>query len=193
MSFFLGLRISHNPRDIFINQSKYALKMVKNYDMESSNPVDTPMVERPKLDEDPQGVPVNSTRCRSKAYQKAPDYYETGLSIPKKNHNTSLWYSKDTDIKLTAYTNADHAGCQDTRRKLTEYGFAFNKIPLYCDNKSVIALYCKNVQHSRSKHIDVRYDFIKEQMENSMVELYFVKTEYQLADIFTKALARERV
>ncbi|GKE57108.1 retrovirus-related pol polyprotein from transposon TNT 1-94 [Tanacetum coccineum] len=47
-------------------------------------------------------------------------------------------------------------------------------------------------QHSRSKNIDVRYYFIKEHMENGVVELYFVKTEYQLANIFTKALARER-
>ncbi|GJV38392.1 hypothetical protein Tco_1410869 [Tanacetum coccineum] len=41
------------------------------------------------------------------------------------------------------------------------------------------------------KHIDVRYHFIKEQVENGVVELYFVNTDYQLADIFTKALARE--
>ncbi|GJS23234.1 retrovirus-related pol polyprotein from transposon TNT 1-94 [Tanacetum coccineum] len=68
----------------------------------------------------------------------------------------------------------------------------FNKIPLYCDNKSAIALCCNNVQHSRSKHIDERYHFIKEQVENGVVELYFVRTEYQLADIFTKALSRER-
>ncbi|GKC78941.1 hypothetical protein Tco_1129715, partial [Tanacetum coccineum] len=72
------------------------------------------------------------------------------------------------------------------------YGFTFNKIPLYCDNKSAIALCCKNVQHSKAKHIDVRYHFIKEQVENGIVELYFVWTDYQLADIFTKPLLRER-
>ncbi|GJS45613.1 hypothetical protein Tco_0595734 [Tanacetum coccineum] len=55
------------------------------------------------------------------------------------------------------------------------------------------ALCCNNVQHSRSKHIDIRYHFIKEQVENGVVELYFVRTEYQLADIFTKALCRERI
>ncbi|GJS89598.1 hypothetical protein Tco_0772234 [Tanacetum coccineum] len=66
------------------------------------------------------------------------------------------------------------------------------EIPLYCDNKSAIALCCNNVQHSRAKHIDVRYHFIKEQVENGIVELYFVWTEYQLADIFTKPLPRER-
>ncbi|GJT38582.1 putative reverse transcriptase domain-containing protein [Tanacetum coccineum] len=78
------------------------------------------------------------------------------------------------------------------RSQLTYYGFAFNIIPLYCDNISAIALCCNNVHHSRSKHIDVRYHFIKEQVKNGVVELYFIRTEYQLTDIFTKALARER-
>ncbi|GJW43475.1 hypothetical protein Tco_0072274 [Tanacetum coccineum] len=73
---------------------------------------------------------------------------------------------------------------------ITGYGLGFNKIPLYCDNKSVIALCYNNVQHFRSKHIDIRYHFIKEQVENGVGELYFVRTEYQLADIFTKALGR---
>ncbi|GKG09130.1 hypothetical protein Tco_0337876, partial [Tanacetum coccineum] len=80
------------------------------------------------------------------------------------------------------------------RSQLTDYGLGFNKIPLYCDNKSVIALCCNNVHHSRSKYIDIRFHFIKEdQVENGVVELYFVNTEYQLADIFTKSLGRERI
>ncbi|GJZ61151.1 hypothetical protein Tco_0617288 [Tanacetum coccineum] len=64
---------------------------------------------------------------------------------------------------------------------------------MYCDNKIAIALCYNNVQHSRSKHIDIRYHFIKEQVENGVVELYFFRTEYQLADIFTKPLCRERI
>ncbi|GJU55865.1 hypothetical protein Tco_1229579 [Tanacetum coccineum] len=64
---------------------------------------------------------------------------------------------------------------------------------MYYDNKSAIALCCNNVQHSRSKHIDIRFHFIKEQVENGVLELYFVNTEYQLAGIFTKALGRERI
>ncbi|GKF25225.1 hypothetical protein Tco_0081119, partial [Tanacetum coccineum] len=78
------------------------------------------------------------------------------------------------------------------RSQVTNYGFAFNKIPLYRDNHSDIALYCNNVQHSRSKHIDIRHHFVREQVEKGDVELYFVTTDYQLADIFTKALPRER-
>ncbi|GJS71509.1 hypothetical protein Tco_0704350 [Tanacetum coccineum] len=107
-------------------------------------------------------------------------------------------------MALTAYADADHTGCQDTRRStsrsaqflgdklLSDYGFAYNCVPLYCDNKSAIALCCNNFQHFRSKHIDIRHYFIREQVENGVVELYFVRTEYQLADIFTKALPRER-
>ncbi|GJU30601.1 retrovirus-related pol polyprotein from transposon TNT 1-94 [Tanacetum coccineum] len=79
------------------------------------------------------------------------------------------------------------------RSQLTDYGFGFNKIPIYCDNKSDIALCCNNVQYSRSKHIDIRFHFIKEHVENGVIELYLVDAEYQLADIFTKALCRERI
>ncbi|GKD17305.1 retrovirus-related pol polyprotein from transposon TNT 1-94 [Tanacetum coccineum] len=123
--------------------------------------------------------------------------------------NRGLWYPKDSSIALIAFADADHAGYQDTRRstfgsmqflgdrlmrsQLTDYGLGFNKIPMYYDNKSTIALSCNNVQHSRSKHIDIRFHFIKEHVENGVIELYFVNTEYQLADIFTKALARERI
>nr|GEX97791.1 retrovirus-related Pol polyprotein from transposon TNT 1-94 [Tanacetum cinerariifolium] len=85
-------------------------------------------------------------------------------------------------MALTAYADADHA----------DYDFAFNKIPLYCDNRSAIALCCNNVQHSRSKHIDIRHHFIREQVEKGVVEFFFVTTDYQLADIFTKALPMER-
>ncbi|GKF30210.1 hypothetical protein Tco_0096552 [Tanacetum coccineum] len=105
-----------------------------------------------------------------------------------------LWYSKDTNMSLTAYVDADHAGCQDTRRSTSGSAqFLGDKlIPLYYDNKSAIALCCNNVQHSRATHIDICYHFIKDQVENGIIELYFVWTEYQLADIFTKPLPRER-
>ncbi|GKA61879.1 hypothetical protein Tco_0761398 [Tanacetum coccineum] len=66
-------------------------------------------------------------------------------------------------------------------------GFHFDKIPMYYDSKAAIAISCNPVQHSRTKHIDVRYHFIKEQVEKGIVELFFVGTEYQLADLFTKA------
>ncbi|GJW77074.1 putative late blight resistance protein homolog R1B-23 [Tanacetum coccineum] len=110
------------------------------------------------------------------------------------------WSSKRQKSVAISSTEAEYialSGCCAQvlwmRSQLTDYGLGFNKIPMYCDNKSAIALCCNNVQHSRSKHIDIRFHFIKEQVENGVVELYFVNTEYQLADIFTKALGRERI
>nr|GEV46014.1 hypothetical protein [Tanacetum cinerariifolium] len=64
MSFFLGLQISQSPRGIFINQSNYALEIIKKYGMLSSDPVNTPIVEKSKLDEDLQGKLVDPTHYR---------------------------------------------------------------------------------------------------------------------------------
>ncbi|GKB55024.1 retrovirus-related pol polyprotein from transposon TNT 1-94 [Tanacetum coccineum] len=268
ISFFLGLQISQSPKGIFINQSKYALESLKKYGYESCDPVDTPMVEKSKLDEDKEGKAVDPSHyrgmigtllyltasrpdlqfaiCMCARYQARPT--EKHLNAVKRifrylkgTVHRGLWYPKDSSFALTAFADADHAGCQDTRRstsgsiqllgdrlvswsskrqksaaissteaeyialsgccaqvlwmrsQLTDYGFGFNKIPMYYDNKSAIALCCNNVQHSRSKHIDIRFHFIKEHVENGVIELYFVNTEYQLADIFTKALGRERI
>ncbi|GJT26989.1 retrovirus-related pol polyprotein from transposon TNT 1-94 [Tanacetum coccineum] len=225
MSFFLGLQVSQSPGGIFINQAKYALETLKKYGMDLSDPVDTPMVDRLKLDEDLMGIPVDQTRfrgmvgslmyltasrpdlvfavCMCARYQAKPTkkHFEAIKRVfryLKGTINMGLWYPKDNAMSLTAYADADHAGCQDSRRstsgsaqflgdrlvswsskkqrstaistteaeyiamsgccaqilwmrsQLKDYGFDFNKIPLYCDNKSAIALCCNNVQHSRS-------------------------------------------
>ncbi|GKF65266.1 hypothetical protein Tco_0191783 [Tanacetum coccineum] len=165
--------------------------------METCEPGDTLMVEKSKLDEDPQGKAVDPTRYH-------------GMIGTLMYLTDSLWYSKDSCVALTAFADADHAGYQDTKKSTTgsmkllgdrlvswsskkqkssaissieakyiflsgccakilwmrsestDYGLVFDKMPLYCDNKSAITLCCNNVQHSRSKHIDIRHHFIKE-------------------------------
>nr|GEV18464.1 retrovirus-related Pol polyprotein from transposon TNT 1-94 [Tanacetum cinerariifolium] len=109
------------------------------------------------------------------------------------------WSSKKQDCTTLSTAEAEYvslsACCAQVlwmRTQLTDYGFHYNKIPIYCDLKSALAISCNLVQHSRTKHIVVRYHFIKEHVEKGMIELYFVKTDYQLADIFTKALPVDR-
>ncbi|GJS17734.1 retrovirus-related pol polyprotein from transposon TNT 1-94 [Tanacetum coccineum] len=125
------LFIRRQGKDILL--SKYALESLKKYGMESSDLVDTSMVEKSKLDEDPQGKAVDLTHYRGMV--------------------GTLMYLTTSRPNLT-------------------FGVCM---------------------YARSKHIDIRFHFIKEQVENGVVELYFVNTEYQLADIFTKAICRERI
>ncbi|GJW73309.1 retrovirus-related pol polyprotein from transposon TNT 1-94 [Tanacetum coccineum] len=237
MSFFLGLQVSQNPRGIFINQSKFALEILMKFGMDSCDPVDTPMVDRLKLDEDPLGTPVDQTRFRSMVgslmYLTAsrPDLVFAVCmcaryqASPTKKHlealkrvfrylrgtiNWGLWYPKDTAMALTAYADADHAGCQDTRRstsgsaqflgdklvswsskkqkstaistteaeyiamsgccaqilwmrsQLSDYGFAFNKIPLNVITLSDTGLYmeARTEVSNFSKHVFMAFAVI---------------------------------
>nr|GEV95160.1 uncharacterized mitochondrial protein AtMg00810-like [Tanacetum cinerariifolium] len=134
-------------------------RVLKKYGLDQCNPADIPILGRLKLDEDPNGTPVDPTCYRGKAYRKALNY---GFRCLKGTINMGLWYPKDTEFDLTAFTNADHAVFLDSRK-----------------NTSGRTNCCQ-------------IPFIKEQVKNESVELYFVKPAYQLADIFTKALARER-
>nr|GEW95155.1 hypothetical protein [Tanacetum cinerariifolium] len=109
--------------------------------------------------------------------------------------NLGLWYPKDSGFDLTAYSDTDHAGCHLDRKteseyvavsrccaqvlwmrtQLMDYDFFYDKVPIYCDSKSAIAISCHPVQHTRTKHIDVRYHFIKDHVEKGTIELYFVE------------------
>ncbi|GJX75509.1 retrovirus-related pol polyprotein from transposon TNT 1-94 [Tanacetum coccineum] len=267
MKFFLGLQIHQSPKGIFINQAKYALEILKKHNMDNCHSIGTPLATKPKLDVDLSGEPVDQSDYHSKIgslmylTSSRPDlvqavcYCARYQARPTQKHlkevkrifkylkgtiNMGLWYPKDSGFELTAFSDADHAGCLDTRKstsggiqflgdklvswmskkqnciamssaeaeyvalsascaqvmwmrtQLQDYGFNYNKIPLYCDSQSAIAISCNPVQHSRTKHIHTRYHFIKEQVENGIIELYFVRTEYQLADMFTKALPEDR-
>nr|GEV47588.1 hypothetical protein [Tanacetum cinerariifolium] len=109
------------------------------------------------------------------------------------------WMSKKQDCTAMSSVEAEYvalyAGCAQVMWMIThfkDYGFNYNKIPLYCDSQSAIAISCNPVQQSHTNHIHTRYHFIKEQVENGIIELYFVIIQYQYADIFTKALPKDR-
>nr|GEW30433.1 hypothetical protein [Tanacetum cinerariifolium] len=118
--FFLVLQISQSPRGIFINQSKYALESLKKYVFEACDLVDTPVVEKSKLDEDKKGKVVDPSHYRGMIgtllYLTAsrPDLQ---FAICKCARYQARPIEKhDSSVALTAFTDADHAGCQDTHR-----------------------------------------------------------------------------
>nr|GEV43025.1 uncharacterized mitochondrial protein AtMg00810-like [Tanacetum cinerariifolium] len=94
------------------------------------------------------------------------------------------WSSKKQDCTSMSLAEAEYvslsACCAQVlwmRTQLMDYGFHFDKIPMYCDSKEAIPISCNPVQHSCTKHIDVRYHFIKEKVEKGIVELFFVGTD----------------
>nr|GEZ59034.1 retrovirus-related Pol polyprotein from transposon TNT 1-94 [Tanacetum cinerariifolium] len=108
--------------------------------------------------------------------------------MSKKENYTAMSSAEAEYVGLSA----SFAQVMWTRTQLQDYGFNYNKIPLYCDSQSAISISCNPVEHSCTKHIHTQYHFIKKHVENGIIELYFVKTEYQLADMFTKALPEDR-
>ncbi|GKB40222.1 retrovirus-related pol polyprotein from transposon TNT 1-94 [Tanacetum coccineum] len=181
-----------------LKKALYSLKQAPR----ACDTVDTPMVEKNKLDEDLQGTPVDATLyrgmigslmyltssrpdliyavCLCARYQAKPTEKHLNEDIRRSTSGSALflgdklvsWSSKKQKSTVISSTEAEYialSGCFAQilwmRSYLTDYG---------------------------AKHIDVRYHFIKEQVEKGIVELYFVRTEYQLADIFTKPLPRER-
>ncbi|KAI3729808.1 hypothetical protein L6452_18478 [Arctium lappa] len=215
MNFFLGLQVKQLSTGIFINQSKYILDILRKYKMENHKSIGTPMAPGTKIHTDPSGksVDVRTYRgmigslmyltlsrpdimfstCLCSRYQAAPK--ESHLAAVKRifrylkgTANLGLWYPKDTGFQLTAYSDADHAGCMLDRKstfghvqflgdklvswtskkqlcvststaeseyvaaasccsqvlwmrtQLRDYGFKYDKIPIYYDSKSAIAI-----------------------------------------------------
>nr|GEU92842.1 retrotransposon protein, putative, unclassified [Tanacetum cinerariifolium] len=168
LKFFLGIQINQSPRGIFINQAKYDQEILIKHDSDHAGCLD-------------------SRKSTSGGIQ-----FLGGDKLVS-------WSSKKQDCTSMSSAEAEYVSlstcCAQVlwmRTQLTDYGFHFDKIPMYCDSKAAIAISCNPVQHSRTKHIDVRYHFIKEKVKKGIVELFFVGTKYQLADLFTKALPEER-
>nr|GEX14589.1 hypothetical protein [Tanacetum cinerariifolium] len=120
-------------------------------------PVDTPVVEKSKLDEDKEGKAIDPSHylgmIGTLLYLTAnrPDL-QFAICMCARQKSAAISSMEAKYIALSGYC----AQILWTRSQLLDYGLAFNKIPMYCDNKSAIALCCNNVQHSRSKHINIR-------------------------------------
>nr|GEX34832.1 uncharacterized mitochondrial protein AtMg00810-like [Tanacetum cinerariifolium] len=141
MTFFLSLQVNQSPCGIFINQSKYMLEILKKYEMESCDPVGTPMEIKDKLDLDKNGTPVDPTkynsmigalmyltssrpdivhvtclcaRYQAKTTEKHLKEVKRIFRYLRGTVNTDLWYTKDSGFELTGFSDADYARCKDT-------------------------------------------------------------------------------
>ncbi|GJX07936.1 retrovirus-related pol polyprotein from transposon TNT 1-94 [Tanacetum coccineum] len=199
-----------------LEAAKYTLEIHKKHGMDKYDSFGTPMATKPKLDADLSGTPyatvhvikLDQLKSTSKRLTGSSDADHAGCLDTRKSTSGGIqflgdklvsWMSKKQDCTAMTSVEAEYmalfVSCAQVmwmRTQLKDYGFNYNKIPLYWDSRSAIAISCNPVQHSRTKYIYVYYHFIKEQVERGIIELYFVRTKYQLADMFMKALPQER-
>ncbi|GJR76780.1 retrovirus-related pol polyprotein from transposon TNT 1-94 [Tanacetum coccineum] len=169
--------IKQSERGISINQEKYVKDLLKKYDINGSS-VKTPMVPPNNLEPDLSGKPINETQYRD---------------IKQLLRNPTLLLLRD--FLALSSAEAEYvaiAGCCANilwmKSQLTDYDIIYEKVPIFCDNTSAIAISNNPVLHSRTKHIDIIYHFIRDNILKGDIELHFIPTQYQLANIFTKPL-----
>nr|GEV86907.1 hypothetical protein [Tanacetum cinerariifolium]GEV87962.1 hypothetical protein [Tanacetum cinerariifolium] len=158
-----GLQIHQSPRGIFINQAKYTLEILHKHGIEKGQSIGTPMATKPKLDADLSGNLVDQTdyhsKIRSLMYitSRRPDMYARSdklVSCMSKKQNCTAMSSAEAEYMALS---ASCAQVMCMRTQLQDYGFNYNKILLYHDFQSAIAISCNPVQHSRAKHIHTRF------------------------------------
>ncbi|GJX65034.1 hypothetical protein Tco_0299377 [Tanacetum coccineum] len=163
------------------------------------------MVPRNNLGPDLAGKPVNETLYRGMI---------GSLMYLKGTPSFGLWYPKCSRFDLKGYSDSNYASCNMDRKntsakakyvaaagccvnilwmksQLSDYDIHYKMVPMvpiFCNNTSVIAISNNPVLHSRTKHIDIRYHFIRDHILKEDIKLHSIPTEYQLVDIFTKPL-----
>ncbi|KAJ9562028.1 hypothetical protein OSB04_007188 [Centaurea solstitialis] len=188
LTFFLGLQVKYqaNPKESHLSAVKRILRYLKNtpslglwYPLHSSFDLVS------YTDSDYGGCQV--------------DRKSTSGSCQFLGGKLVIWSSKKQNCISTSTTKVEYvvaASCCSQalwmQTQLRDYGYSLDKIPILCDSKSAIAISANHVQHSKTKHIDIRYHFLKHHVEEGNVEMYFVTTKYQLADLITKALDEKR-
>ncbi|KAJ9566619.1 LOW QUALITY PROTEIN: hypothetical protein OSB04_002585 [Centaurea solstitialis] len=202
LSFFLGLQVLKKPNGILINQSKYIGDLLKCFHM---NPKESHMMTVKRILRHTQ---TGLWYPKESGFELVAfsDADHGGCQWDRKSTSEHFlgdklvsWGSKkqhcvSTSTAEAEYVTAASCCCQVLwmRTQLRDYGYNFNHIPIYYDSKSAIDITFNPFQHTHTKHIDIRYHFIKDHVERGSIELYFVNTEYQLGDIFTKPLDTPR-
>ncbi|KAI3814185.1 hypothetical protein L1987_18933 [Smallanthus sonchifolius] len=210
LSFFLDLQVNQKEDGFFIHQSKYVKDILSRFKMEDCTPYDTLIPVNHKLNSDPD---VKDVDCRlymamigSLMYLTAsrPDIMfavcicSRFQAKPKESHliavkrifrylkgkqRLGLWYPHGSNFDFNAYTDSDFGGCCLDRKSTTG-------TPMLIDNNATMSITNNLVKHSKTKHIEIRYHFIRDCAEKRLIELVKVHTDDNFADLFTKAFDR---
>ncbi|GJY72260.1 copia protein [Tanacetum coccineum] len=197
LNFFLGLQIKQMEDGIFFNQSKYIKEMLKKFGLEESKPMKTPMSSDTKLTKDEECELVNSTKYRIKGNRAPKNSSLERLSVSSDTlKHSALRIMKQPLAKSTTeaeYVSARKA-CQQAlwmKQALIDYDVQLDDVPIMCDNKGAIDLSKNPVQHSRTKDIEIRHHFLRNNVQKGHILIEKVPSFDNIADILTKPLKRE--
>ncbi|KAK2965965.1 hypothetical protein RJ640_018320 [Escallonia rubra] len=192
LTFFLGLQIKQSKEGIFINQSKYTRELLKRFGLENAKPRGTPISPSVNLIKDENGKDVDSKLFRGCLV----DCKSTSGTCQFLGDALVSWHSKKQTSMALSTAEAEYVAagscCAQVlwmRQTLQHFGVSLELIPIMCDSSSAIDISKNPVQHSCTKHIDIRHHFLRDNVQKRLIELKKVGSEDQLADIFTKPLA----
>ncbi|GKE74704.1 hypothetical protein Tco_1536745 [Tanacetum coccineum] len=197
---------------VFFNQSKYIKEMLKKFGLKDSKPTKTPMSSDTKLPKDEECKSVDSTKYRGMigdwhrtvVYADSDhvgDYVDrmrtSGICTFVGCCLTSWFLKKQTALAISTteakYVSAEKA-CQQAlwmKQALIDYDVRLDDVPIMCDNKGAIDLSKNPVQHSRTKHIEIRHHFLCDNVQKGHISIEKVSFVDNIADILTKPPKRE--
>ncbi|GJY51433.1 retrovirus-related pol polyprotein from transposon TNT 1-94 [Tanacetum coccineum] len=204
LTYFLGLQIKQVDKEILICQEQYNRNLLKKYEISDSSLEKNPWP-------DIQFSIVLCARYQSNPKESHLTAVKRILRYLKGTPTLGLYYPKCSGFDLKGYSVSDYAGYNIDRKttsaeaeyvdaagccasilwmksQLSDYDIHYKMVPIFCDNTSAISISNNPVLYSRTKHIDIRYHFIRDHILKGDIELHFIPTEYRLADIFTKPL-----
>nr|GEW85368.1 copia protein [Tanacetum cinerariifolium] len=209
LSFFLGLQIKQMKDEIFFNQSKYVQEMLKKFKLEDSKPTKMPMSTEIKLTKDDEADSVDSSKYRGTEIETIvyADYDHAGDYVDCKSTSgvctfmgccLKSWFAKKQTALTISTTEAEYVSAGKAyqqalwmKQALIDYDIRLDNVLITCVNKGATDLSKNPIQHSRTKHIEIRLHFLRDKVQMGNISIVKVASEDNIADIFTKPLKRK--
>ncbi|KAH9654345.1 hypothetical protein KPL70_027718 [Citrus sinensis] len=197
--YFLGLEAHRTENGLHLSQHKYICDLLKRTDMDGCKETSTPMSIVPKLSAEGGRMTLTGYTDADWA-NNIDDRKSTGGYYIYLGNNLISWSSKKQNAVARSSTESEYRALANTTAEilwlqsvLKELQVPLIEIPIiWCDNTGAASLAANPIHHSRTKHIEIDVHFVRDIISKGGVEVRYVPTEYQPADIFTKALPADR-